>query len=58
MWSSGACLQLLCEGGQTVPRGSLLVILLKAFVVCFLDQVDGSFGICVVKDDTKISIEP
>ncbi|XP_005259371.1 zinc finger protein 541 isoform X9 [Homo sapiens] len=23
-----------------------------------LDQVDGSFGICVVKDDTKISIEP
>ncbi|XP_052568824.1 zinc finger protein 541 isoform X3 [Peromyscus californicus insignis] len=22
------------------------------------DQVDGSFGICVVKDDTKISIEP
>ncbi|XP_032118403.1 zinc finger protein 541 isoform X1 [Sapajus apella] len=23
-----------------------------------LDQVDGSFGICVLKDDTKISIEP
>ncbi|XP_064149986.1 zinc finger protein 541 isoform X2 [Loxodonta africana] len=23
-----------------------------------LDPVDGSFGICVVKDDTKISIEP
>ncbi|XP_072822865.1 zinc finger protein 541 isoform X1 [Vicugna pacos] len=23
-----------------------------------LDQVEGSFGICVVKDDTKISIEP
>ncbi|XP_074172285.1 zinc finger protein 541 [Rhinolophus sinicus] len=23
-----------------------------------LDQVDGSFGICVVKDDTKISVEP
>ncbi|KAM8964106.1 zinc finger protein 541 [Lycaon pictus] len=23
-----------------------------------LDQVDGSFGICMVKDDTKISIEP
>ncbi|XP_037372762.1 zinc finger protein 541 isoform X1 [Talpa occidentalis] len=23
-----------------------------------LDQVDGAFGICVVKDDTKISIEP
>ncbi|XP_053463285.1 zinc finger protein 541 [Nycticebus coucang] len=23
-----------------------------------LDQVDGSFGICVVKDNTKISIEP
>ncbi|XP_066227984.1 zinc finger protein 541 [Saccopteryx leptura] len=23
-----------------------------------LDRVDGSFGICIVKDDTKISIEP
>ncbi|XP_057569247.1 zinc finger protein 541 isoform X2 [Hippopotamus amphibius kiboko] len=27
-------------------------------ISAMLDHVDGSFGICVVKDDTKISIEP
>jgi hypothetical protein len=40
------------------PVGHVWSDFLRLFTVCFLDQVDGSFGICVVKDDTKISIEP
>lgn len=43
---------------KTGPEDLARSVLLRPFPVCFLDQVDGSFGICVVKDDTKISIEP
>ncbi|XP_012892898.1 PREDICTED: zinc finger protein 541-like, partial [Dipodomys ordii] len=43
---------------KAAERGHVHSVHLRLFAVCFLDQVDGSFGICVVKDDTKISIEP
>lgn len=55
MQASRACFQLPDRRGS-VERFSC--VFLRLFVVYFLDQVEGSFGICVVKDDTKISIEP
>uniref|UniRef100_A0A8C0X8N7 Zinc finger protein 541 n=1 Tax=Castor canadensis TaxID=51338 RepID=A0A8C0X8N7_CASCN len=47
---SGLYFNTLCSASQAGPH-QLLISPLS-------DQVDGSFGICVVKDDTKISIEP
>ncbi|KAM4801277.1 zinc finger protein 541 isoform X1 [Urocitellus parryii] len=46
---SGLYFNTLCSTSQAGPH---------QLISSVLDQVDGSFGICVVKDDTKISIEP
>lgn len=49
-----------CSGkaGRRGPMGCFLSVFLRLFVVCVPDRKDESLGICVVKDDTKISIEP
>uniref|UniRef100_A0A8D2JK78 Zinc finger protein 541 n=1 Tax=Sciurus vulgaris TaxID=55149 RepID=A0A8D2JK78_SCIVU len=46
---SGLYFNTLCSTSQSGPH---------QLISSVLDQGDGSFGICVVKDDTKISIEP
>ncbi|XP_021101655.1 zinc finger protein 541 isoform X8 [Heterocephalus glaber] len=46
---SGIYFNTLCSKSQAGPH---------QLISSTLDQVDGSFSICVVKDDSKISIEP
>lgn len=46
------------KAGRRGPGGHFSSVFLRLFVVCVPDGKDDSFGICVVKDDTKISIEP
>ncbi|KAM6153538.1 zinc finger protein 541 isoform 1-T1 [Erethizon dorsatum] len=46
---SGLYFNTLCSKSQAGPH---------QLVSSVLDQVDGSFSVCVVKDDSKISIEP
>ncbi|XP_010639118.1 zinc finger protein 541 isoform X1 [Fukomys damarensis] len=46
---SGLHFSMLCSKSQAGPH---------QLISSALDQVDGSFSICVVKDDSKISIEP
>ena len=52
------CFQLFYKGRQKGPLHHFQSVFLKLSVVCFLDQVNDSSGICAIKDDTELSTGP